>query len=104
MYAKFNEKTIMSAKAQSPKSDKVVFETQGVESPTYLPFSEPRYQSCSATSIAKSAHSNDYYVEKEDARSIKDEDCQFTLGKTIEQQEKSSKEMHESYSKLYHFK
>ena len=103
MYAKLNEKTIMSTKTPSPKSDKVVFDTQGVEQPTYLPLSEPRYQSCSATSIAKSTHSNDYYIEKEDARSIKDEYCQCVSEKTMEQHEEISKEP-EPYSKLYHFK
>lgn len=103
MYAKLNEKTIMSTKTPSPKSDKVVFDTQGVEQPTYLPLSELRYQSCSATSIAKSTHSNDYYIEKEDARSIKDGDCQCVSEKSMEQHEEISKE-HEPYSKLYHFK
>ena len=103
MYAKLNVKTIMSAKTPSPKSDKVVFDTQGVEPPTYQPLPEPRYQSCSATSIAKSTHSNDYYIEKEDAKSIKDEDCKFTPEKTMEQHEEISKEQ-EPYSKLCHFK
>ena len=103
MYAKLKEKTIMSAKTPSPLSDKVVFDTQGVESPAYQPLPEPCYQSCSATSIAKSTHSNDYYIEKEDAKSIKDEDCKFTPEKTMEQHEEICKEQ-EPYSKLCHFK
>lgn len=119
LYSKLNEKNVTSVKFPSPKDDKVIFDDRkGIEPPGYQPLAEPRYQSCSATSIAKSNHSNDYYIE-EDVRSIKDEDCQFTSEKaieeheekiteqyeekTIEQREENSKEQ-EPYSKLHHFK
>jgi len=82
-----------SAKTPSPKSDKVIFDTKETEPPDYQPLPEPRYESCSATSIEKSH--NDYCIE-EDARSIKDADCQFAL-------EKSPKQ-YEPYSKLHHIK
>lgn len=103
MYATVNKKIAMSAKTPSPKSDKVIFDTQGIEPPSYQPLPEPRYQSCSATSIAKFNQSNDYYIEKEDARSIKDADCQFALEENTKPNEESSKQ-HEPYCKLYHFK
>ena len=103
-YAKLNEKTITSGsvKMPSPKSDKVIFDTSGIEPPTYQSLAEPRYQSCGAISIARSNLSNDYHID-EDAKSIKDEDCQFTPEKTMEQHEENCKEQ-ESYSKLHHFK
>ena len=93
MYTMLNIRGGISAKTPSPKSDKVIFDTKGTEPPDYQPLPKPRYESCSATSIEKSH--NDYYIE-EDARSINDADCQFTLEKTSKQ--------HEPYSKLYHFK
>ena len=103
LYATLNAKTDTSTKSPSPKSDKVIFDTQGIEPPVYQQFPEPRYQICSTTSIAKSDNSNDYYIEKEDARSIKDVDCKFALEEATKQNEDSPKQ-HESYCKLYHFK
>ena len=103
MYAMLNEKTAMSAKTPSPKSDKVVFDTKGNEPPGYQSLPAPRYESCSATSIAKSNHSNDYYIE-EDARSIKDEDCEISLEKTKEQGHEENFKECEQYCKLKHFK
>ena len=84
-------------KTPSPKSDKVIFDTKEIEPPVYQSLPAPRYESCSATSIAKSNHSNDYYIE-EDARSIKENDCQFSS--------KQYEETHEPepYCKLYHLK
>ena len=95
-------KTAMSAKTPSPKSDKVIFDTEEIEPPGYQSLPAPRYESCSATSIAKSNHSNDYYI-KEDARSIKEENAKYVLEKTTDQHEEASKH-HEPYCKLYHFK
>ena len=102
MYSKLNVKTTMPAKSLSPKSDKVIFDTKGIEPPAYQSLPKPRYESCSATSIAKSTNSNDYYIE-EDARSIKDEDCQFSFEKISKENEENSKQ-DEPYCKLYHFK
>ena len=101
MYAMLNAKTAMSAKAPSPKSDKVIFDTKGDEPPAYQSLPAPRYESCSATSIAKSNHSDDYYIE-EDARSIKDEDCE--IEKTKEQEHEENFKECERYCKLKHFK
>ena len=89
-------------KTPSPKSDKVIFDTKGMEAPGYQPLPVPRYESCSATSIARSNHSNDYYIE-EDARSIKDTDCQLALEMSSKEHEEASKE-DEPYCKLYHAK
>ena len=63
MYTMFNAKTATSAKTPSPKSDKVIFDTIGIEPHQSLPV--PCYESCSATSIAKSNHSNDYHIEED---------------------------------------
>ena len=52
---------------------------------------KPRYENCSGSSIEKN---NDYLIE-EDARSIKEEDCEATMTATAQQ---------EPYSRLYHFK
>ena len=82
MYTMLNIRGSISAKNPSPKSDKVIFDTKGSEPPTYQSLPEPRYQSCSATSIEKSH--NDYYIE-EDAMSIKDADCQLALEETPKQ-------------------
>ena len=103
-YAKLNEKTITSGsvKMPSPKSDKVIFDTSGIEPPTYQSLAEPRYQSCGANSIARSNLFNECHIE-EDAKSIKDEDCKFTSEKTTEQHEEIRKEQ-EPYSKLHHVK
>ena len=103
MYAMLNEKTAMSAKTPSPKSDKVVFDTKGNEPPGYQSLSAPRYESCSATSIAKSNHSKNYCIE-EDARSIKDEDCEISLEKIKEQENEENFKECERYCKLKHFK
>ena len=89
-------------KTPSPKSDKVIFDTKGIEPPAYQPLPIPRYESCSTTSVARSNHSNDYHIE-EDARSITDTDCYFEIEKDSKQHEETSKE-HESYCKLYHLK
>ena len=88
-------------KTPSPKSDKVIFDTKEIEPPGYQSLPAPRYESCSATSIAKSNHSNDYYIE-EDVRSIKENDCQFTCEKSSKQYEETHE--HEPYCKLYHLK
>ena len=103
MYAMLNAKTAISAKTPSPKSDKVIFDTKGIEPPGYQSLPAPRYESCSATSIAKSNHSNDYYIE-EDARSIKDEDCEFALEKIKEQDHEEKFKECERYCKLKHLK
>ena len=103
MYAMLNTKTTMSAKTSSPKSDKVIFDTKGIEPPGYQSFPASRYESCSATSIAKSNHSNDYYIE-EDARSIKNEDCEFALEKIKEQEHEENFKECERYCKLKHLK
>ena len=87
-------------KTPSPKSDKVIFDTKKIETPGYQPLPVPRYESCSAISIAKSNHSNDYYIE-EDARSIKDTDCQLMMEMNSKEHEEVSKE-DEPYCKLYH--
>ena len=86
-----------SALTPSPKSDKVIFDTKGNEPPAYRPLPKPRYESCSLTSIEKSNNSlsNDYYIE-EDARSIKEVDCECALEKTSKQDE--------PYLKLFHLK
>ena len=88
-------------KTPSPKSDKVIFDTKGNEPPGYQLLPAPRYESCSATSIAKSNHSNDYYTE-EDVRSINENDCQFTFEKSSKQYEQTQDP--EPYCKLYHLK
>ena len=94
MYAK----TAMSAK--TPKSDNVIFDTEEDEPPGYQSLPAPRYESCSATSIAKSNHSNDYvYHMEEESSSVKEENCAYALEKTTEEASKH----HESYCKLYHF-
>ena len=100
MYTMFNAKTATSPKTPSPKSDKVIFDTIGIEPHQSLPV--PRYESCSATSIAKSNHSNDYHIE-EDARSIKDEDCEFVFEKIKEQEHEENSKECERYCKLKHF-
>ena len=80
-------------KTPSPKSDKVIFDTKGIEPPDYQPLPKPRYESCSATSIEKS---NDYYIE-DDVRSIKEEHGKSTFSN-------EQKKQYEPYCKLYHFK
>ena len=103
MYSMLNTKTATSAKTPSPKSDRVIFDTKGSEPPGYQSLPPPRYESCSTSSIAKSTHSNDYYIE-EDAKSIKDEDCEFALEKIKElENEEKLKECDERYCKLKHF-
>ena len=102
MYTMLNAKTATSAKIPSPKNDEVIFDA-GNEAPGYQSLSARHYESCSPTSIAKSNHSDDYYIE-EDARSIKDEDCEFASEKIKEQEyEENSKEC-EQYCKLKHLK
>ena len=106
MYTMLNAKTATSPKTPSPKSDKVIFDTKGNEPPGYQSLPAPRYESCrlSATSIAKSNHStNDYHIE-EDARSIKDEDCEFALEKSKEQEHEENSKECERYCKLKHLK
>ena len=103
MYTMLNTKTTMPAKTPSPKSDKVIFDTKGNEPPGYQSLPAPRYESCSATSIAKSNHSNDYYID-EDVRSIKDEDCEFALEKIKEQEHEENFKECERYCKLKHLK
>ena len=96
MYTKLDA---MSPKApNTTKSNNVIFDTEEIEPPAYQSLPAPCYESCSATSIAKSNHSNDYYNE-EDARSIKDE---LALEETTEQHGEATKQ-HEPYCKLYHF-
>ena len=101
MYTRLNAKTAMAAKTPSPKSDKVIFDTKGNEPPGYQSLPAPRYERCSATSIAKSNLSNDYYIE-EDARSIEDKDCEFLEKATKQGYEDNMKE-NDSYCKLKHF-
>ena len=101
MYSRLNTKIAMSTKSPSPKSDKVIFDTKGNEPPDYQSLPAPRYESCSATSIAKSNLSNDYYIE-EDAKSIADKDCEFLEKATKQEYEDKIKE-NESYCKLKHF-
>ena len=105
MYEKLNTAAITTSnKTPSPKSDKLIFDTKGIEPPAYQPLPDPRYQSCSATSIAKfSINDNDYCI-KEDARSIKDEDCEFASDKMTEKHQEEISKEHEQYSKLHHFK
>ena len=105
MYTMLNAKTATSAKTPSPKSDKVIFDTKGIEPPGYQSLSalHARYESCSPTSIAKSNHSNDYHIE-EDVRSIKDEDSEFALEKIKEQEYKENSKECERYCKLKHLK
>ena len=91
MYAILNAKTGTSTKTSSPKSDKVIFDTQGIKPPVYQPLSKPCFQSCSATSIAKSNNSNECYTEKENASSTKDVDCKFALEEATKQNEDSPK-------------
>ena len=102
MYTMLNVNTATSAKTPSPKSDKVIFDTKRIEPPGYQSLPAPRYESCSATSIAKSNHSNDYYIE-EDAKSIVDEDCEFALEKFKEQEHEENSKECERYCKLKHF-
>ena len=81
----------------------MIFDTEEAEAPGYQSLSAPRYESCSATSIAKSNHSNDYaYHMEEESKSIKGENSVYALEKTKEQYEEASKH-HEPYCKLYHF-
>jgi len=94
--------TTKSPKSVSTDSNNVIFDAEEIGPPAYQPLPSPRYEICSTNSIAKSNHSNDYYIE-EDTRSIKDADIRFGLEKATEQHEEASKQ-HETYCKLYHFK
>ena len=102
-YSKLNAKPVKydSVKIPSPKSDRVIFDTSGIEPPTYQSLPEPRYQSCGTISTARSNLSTDCHIE-EDAKSIKDEDCQLTPEKIMDQEEIPKEQ--EPYAKLKHFK
>ena len=98
----YTKKTNQSPESPCANSNNVIFDTKEVGPPAYQPLPSPRYESCSTSSIAKSNHSNNYYIE-EDTRSIKDTDIQLGLEKAIEKHKETSKQ-HEPYCKLYHFK
>ena len=73
----------------------VIFDTKGSEPSGYQSLPPPCYEGCSASSIAKSTHPNDYYIE-EDA-----EDCELALEKIKEvENEEKLKECDEHYCKL----
>ena len=93
----------MNARTTTPNktpNDNVIFDMEEAEAPGYQSVPAPRYESCSATSIAKS---NDYvYHMEEESKSIKGENCVYASEKTKEQHEEVSKH-HDPYCKLYHF-